>query len=446
MIKHLVNFKGELFTAAATSAGVAVVRLFSSVILTRLLYPEAFGLMTIVASIAFIVEMVSDVGIVGLTIRHAKGDEPQFFHTWWSVRFVRSLFNAGLMFLLAPYLAEWYGQPDLTLVLRIFSISFVLMGLESMSIPLSIRRRQTQKMHYIELGCLVLSTCFSIIWSYFSRDYFGILYGTLLNQLLMTTASYVLYTDSRAQFRFHREALREQFHFARYVMPSSMITLVVSQFDKLLFLKLFDLQLMGLYGLAVNILTPVDALITRLSRNMLYPRCAENFRDDESTFVEKYYTQSWKLHALVLAVPALLCGAGAFVVHVLYDSRYAQAGLMVQLFAMRSVIHVFSSTAEDLLVASGMLRVQLAGNVIRLLWLVPAVLLGSHYFGLPGFLAAMMLEMAPTLAYYLRTLSARGMVIWRYEGVRLLYTLGLVAVGALSAWVGGELLAALRAS
>lgn len=444
MIKRFVNFKGELFTAAATSAGVAVVRLFSSVILTRLLYPEAFGLMTIVASIGFIVEMVSDVGIVGLTIRHEKGDDPKFFHTWWSVRLIRSFFNTGLLFLLAPYLAQWYGQPELTQVLRIFSLSFVIMGFESMAIPLSIRRRQTQKMHCVELGCLALSTCFSITWSYFSRDYFGILYAMLLNPLLMTVASYLFFADSRVRLSFNREALRAQFDFARYVMPSSVITLVVSQFDKILFLKFFNLQLMGLYGLAANMLTPVDALISRLSRNMLYPRCAENFRQDETTFVEKYYTESWKLHALALSVPALVCGAGTFIIHVLYDPRYAQAGLMVQLFAVRSVIHVFASTAEDLLVASGMLRVQLAGNIVRLFWLLPAALIGAHYFGLIGFLVAMMLDMAPTLAYYLRTLAKRGMVIWRYEGMRLLFTLILVACGAFFAFMGSELLSLIR--
>ncbi|MFT3812146.1 MAG: oligosaccharide flippase family protein [Acidovorax sp.] len=426
--------------------GIAVVRLLSSVVLTRILYPEAFGLMAIVSSIAFVVEMLSDVGIVGLIIRHEKSEEPRFFNTWWSVRLVRSWINAGLMFLLAPYMAQWYGEPELTLALRIFSLSFVIRGFESMAVPLSIRRRQTQRMNYIELGCLAASTCFSIAWSYFSRDYFGILYGILFNQLLAIFASYYFYPRSRIQLHFDREALREQFRFARYVMPSSMITLVVNQSDKFLFLKFFNLHLMGLYGMALNILAPIEALTSRLSRNMLYPRCAENYRNDPSTFVEKYYTESWKLHALTLAAPALLCGMGTFVIQVLYDPRYSQAGVMLQLVAIRSVIHVYASTAEDLLVASGLLRIQLTGNILRLLWLVPALLLGSYYFGLHGFLVAMMLEMAPTLLYYLWILAKQKMVIWRYEGVRLLFTLAIAAFGAIVAAAGTQLISYIRAA
>jgi len=445
LIRRFINFKGELFTAAATSVGVAAVRLLSSVILTRILYPEAFGLMAIVGSIAFIVEMLSDVGIIGVTIRHEKSEEPRFFNTWWSVRLVRSLMNAGLMFLLAPYIAEWYGQPELTHILHIYSLSFVIRGFESMSIPLSIRRRQTQRMNHIELGSLVLSTCFSITWSYFSRDYFGILYGTLLNHLLVTFSSYYFYPDSRVKLQFDREAMREQFQFARYVMPSSMITLVVSQVDKFLLSKYFNLQLMGFYGLATNITAPVDTLTTQLSLNILYPRCAENYRNDKSTFVEKYYKESWKLHAMALAAPALLCGVGTFVIHLLYDSRYIHAGVMVQLLAIRSVIHVYASTAEDLLIASGLVKMQLAGNIVRLLWLLPAIFIGSYYFGLPGFLAAVISEKAPTLLFYFRILAKRKMVIWRYEGLRLLLTLAIAAFGAIVAFAGTQIISHIRA-
>lgn len=444
MKKQLINFKGELFTAIATSVGIAGVRLLSSIVLTRILYPEAFGLMAIVGTINFILEMVSDVGIAGLVVRHQKSEEPRFINTWWSVRLVRSWINAGLMFLLAPYIAQWYGQPELTQALRVFSLSFVILGCESMATPLAIRRRQTQRMYYIDLGCLAASTCFAFIWSYFSRDYFGILYGILFNKLLLVFSSYYFYPGTRIRLQFDREALREQFNFARYATPSSIIILVVGQIDKFLFLKFFHLQLMGLYGLATNIAVPVEALTGQLSRNMLYPRCAENFRSDKSTFIEKYYKESWKLHALALTAPSLLCGMGTFVIHLLYDSRYAEAGMMLQLLAIRSVTHVYVSTAEDLLIASGQLRTQLIGNALRLLWLVPAILLGSHYFGLHGFLVAIMLELVPALIFYFWTLAKRNMVIWRYEGLRLLLVLALAACGTVLAAIGTQLVSLIR--
>jgi lipopolysaccharide exporter len=434
--RKIVNFRGELFTTTFTWAAIAVVRLLSSIILTRILYPEAFGIVTIVASLTFVLEMMSDVGIVGITVRHEKGEDPRFLNTWWTVRLVRSLINASLIFLLAPNLAVWYGEPALEGTLRIYSVWFLIYGCESMAFILSIRRRRTQRMNYIELGCLAVSTAFSIGFSYVLNDHLGIVYAMLINRLLTTIASYWFYGDPRPRLQIHKEAIREQFNFARFVLPSSLITLVVSQFDKLIFLRFFDLTLLGLYGLAMNIAGPLDALVDRLSRNLLYPRCAENFRNSPQGFVKKYYSDSWKLHGLALAPPALLLGVAMLVIEVLYDARYTEAAVMLQFMAVRSIINAFAATSEVLLVAGGLLRIQLVGNAVRLIWLLPAVLLGTHLFGLYCFLGALMLDMAPTVGFYLRMQAQRNMVIWRYEALRIAFVLLMIGIGFLVAAVG----------
>jgi O-antigen/teichoic acid export membrane protein len=215
-----------------------------------------------------------------------------------------------------------------------------------------------------------------------------------------------------------------------------MITLAVSQYDKVIFLKLFDLKLLGLYGLASNLSAPLDALITKISQTLLYPRCAEYFRHDPSTFVRRYYEENMKLHAVILVVPAMLFGMATLLVDVLYDSRYAFAGVILQAFAVRSMILPFASTAEDLLVASGRTHIQLIGNIIRLCYLVPAVFVGYHFFGFKGFIYLAMLEMLPTAVYYTWIQSRQGLVVFRYEAMRL----GLVIAGASLSFGAGELL------
>lgn len=430
-----LNYKGELFTTSMTTMGIAGLRLLSSVILTRILYPEAFGIVTLVGSILFIVEMMSDFGSQGLAMRDPRGEEPAFLRTLWSVRLFRSFFNAALLYVAAPYLAGWYGEPALITPLRILSLWFVAAGLESMSYILSIRRQTTRKTNFIELGSLALSTLLSIVWSYHSRDHMGIIYSMVFNRVLMTLGSYVFYNDVRLKIHFERQTLKAQWMFARYVIPSSIITLVVAQFDKILFLRLFDLQSMGLYGLASNILGPVDALIDRLSRNILYPRMAANFRLDPSSFLLKYYRDSWKLHVVLLAGPALLLGMGTFVIQVLYDPRYIGAGVLLQFFAVRSLVNVFSASSEDLLVASGHLHIQLVGNIVRVGWLIPLLLTLSHFYGLTGFMVAIAVELIPTAAYYYFVQSRNRLVIWKYEAMRLAFVVVLATLGYLVATI-----------
>jgi lipopolysaccharide exporter len=439
----MINTKGELFTTALCFFGISVIKLGSSMVLTRILYPEAYGIVTMLTSIVFIIEMLSDVGIVALVIRHERGEDPRYLNTMWTVRFVRSCINCAALFILAPFLADWYDSPALAGALRIFSIWFVLFGLESMSFVLAIRRKETRIINYTDLFATFVSTLFSIVYSYFSRDYVGIIYGMLLNRLLTTVISYRFYRDVRPRLVFDKLASKDLFEFAKYVMPSSMITLVLNQFDKVIFLKLFNLQLLGLYGLATNISGPVDALVAKISRTVLYARCAENFRIDPGSFVNKYYTENIKLFAVVLLLPASVCGAAHFIVDLLFDDRYLYAGVILQAFAFRSILFSFASTAEDVLVASGRTHVVLIGNVIRLVWFIPAVLLGNHFFGFEGFIYLGMLESLPTMVYFFVLQHRNRLLIARYE----LLKLGFVAVVGVSSWlVSTQLLHLLHAA
>lgn len=426
-------FRGEIFTAIWCFGAISVIKLGSSLVLTRLLYPEAFGIITILFSIVFVLEMLGDVGIVGLLIRHEKGNDPRFYNTLWTVRLGRSVLNGLALFALAPYLAHWYGVPELSETLRIFSIWFLFFGLESMSFVLAVRNKQTQPVNYTQLLGVLVSSTLAIGYSFVYHDHLGMVYGTIIDRALVSAISYRIYPNVRPRFVFDREALRELFDFAKYVMPSSTITLVIVQFDKVIFLKLFSLKLLGIYGLAGNIIAPVDALTSRLCHTLLYPRCAENFRKDPLSFVPKYYTEVVWIHALLLVIPASLLGIGSLLIDILYDDRYQQAGLILQVFAMRSILATLAATSEDMLVASGRVRIQFYGNVIRLFWFIPAVLTGYWLFGFEGFLFMAMLEMLPTTLFYYFIQFKNGLMIMRYELVRLAFAAAVAGISYLAA-------------
>jgi lipopolysaccharide exporter len=70
----LINLKGELFASTFTYGLSALIRLGSSLVLTRLLNPESYGIFGILFSILFMIELMSDVGSVGLLVRHPRGN------------------------------------------------------------------------------------------------------------------------------------------------------------------------------------------------------------------------------------------------------------------------------------------------------------------------------------------------------------------------------------
>jgi len=425
----MINFKGDLFATAASFGGIALLKLLSSVVLTRLLYPEAYGIVTMVASVAYVMEMLSDVGVLGLMVRHEQAEEQRFIDTMWTIRLVRGVINAAILAAIALWLAELYAAPALTEALRIFALWFVIFGMESTSFALAVRRQQVRIFNYTELAATLVSTLFVIAVSMAWRDYRGMVWGMLVNRAVITVASHFVYRAERPRLRLDRDVMRASMGFARYTVPSSLVTLLVSQFDKFIFLKLFSIQLLGLYGLAGNIAGPIDALVNKITRSVLFPRCAARHRREPASVRQHYYADNLKLIVFILSMPAAVAGGAQFIVHLLYDSRYAYAGVILQAFALRSMLGAMASLSENVLVATDSPRPLLIGNVLRAVWVVGGCPLGWHLAGFTGFLYAAASEPLPGLLFFLWLQYRRGLMIPKYEAMKVAF-MGVVFAAA----------------
>ena len=82
-----------LMARATRSAGLnlmgfgtgQVLRLASNLILTRLLFPEAFGVMAMVSVFLMGLAMFSDVGVGPAIMQSKRGDDRDFLNTAWTI-------------------------------------------------------------------------------------------------------------------------------------------------------------------------------------------------------------------------------------------------------------------------------------------------------------------------------------------------------------------------
>jgi lipopolysaccharide exporter len=397
---RLINFKGELFSSTFTYGVTAAIRLGSSLILTRLLSPEAYGIFGILLSFLFMIELMSDVGTVGLLVRHERGNEVRFIHSIWTVRLIRCSLNFCLVFFGAPLIAALYKTPLLTSAFRTLSFWFLLMGAESMSFVLAQRDQRARIANYADMISSATMTFFVIGVASVLKNHFALIYGALLQRALLMIGSYFFYRDVGVGLAFDRQALTEQFKFARYVLPSSLLTVVLTQYDKIVLLKLFNLTILGVYGIAQNMLGPITGIIIHNARVVLYARCSEYFRTNKETAGLRYYTENHRLMMVGTILPAIVAGFSQSIVSILYDARYAMVGPILMITGLAAILVAFQYASENVLVASGRSYVVLLSNVIRVCTIIPASLLGYYFFGLFGFLWFNLAAMIPLLTYF----------------------------------------------
>ena len=435
-IRKLINFRGDLFATTFTFALQALIRLVSSLVLTRVLLPEAYGIITILLSILYVIGNILDTNVTLFIVRDKNAEQPRYLNTAWTMRVSRSVLSSAVLFVCAPLIAtKIYDLPTLILPLRVFSLWFLIDGFESMAFPLAIRRKQARLQMYSELAASILSTTFSIVYCYRYHTFWGIAFALLLNRLIMTVLSHQFYRDLRPRFFIDLAAAREILIYSKFTVPSSLLTLGLNQFDKVIFLRLFDLRLLGIYGLAGNLAGSIEALISKISQAVLYPRCAHYFRENPDTAAKRYYTENTKLFVGILAMPASVAGAAHLIITLLYDPRYAQAGSVLQALAIRAVLLALASTGEDFLISAGQFHVILVGNVLRTAWIVLGSLIGYYFLGFMGFVYGLSLSGLPPLIYYMWLQRSKGMLIAKYEFYKIAFVL---AVG-IASYLGSAL-------
>ena len=90
-----MNLKATLLRAGAWTAGAysveLVVRLVSNLILTRLLFPEAFGVVAASSSILIGLELISDFGVRAAIIQNPRGDSDTFLRSAWTFQISRGI-------------------------------------------------------------------------------------------------------------------------------------------------------------------------------------------------------------------------------------------------------------------------------------------------------------------------------------------------------------------
>lgn len=117
-------------------------RLFSFLILgllARLLGPSQFGIVAIATSFAFLIQPLFTNGMNQALISRKQVSPIDVNSVFWANLLV-SLALVGMMNVTAPWIAHAYGEPDLTAMLRILSMTWIFVGVGA--VPASLLARQ----------------------------------------------------------------------------------------------------------------------------------------------------------------------------------------------------------------------------------------------------------------------------------------------------------------
>ena len=372
-----------------------VIRFGSSIVLTRLLAPRAFGLMLLLNVFLQGLQMFSDLGIGTSVIQNRRSDAA-FLDTAWTIQILR-----GLVLWLVTLLVAWpysavYGEPQLLWMLPVAGLTAAIDGFSSMSIHTANRTLRMGRLQIFDLVVQVSTTLVMIVGAWLTRSVWALLVGMLAGNVVRAVLSHLFFPGLRAHLQWEKSAAASILHFGKWVSASSVVTFLAQQGDRLLFGKMIPLARLGVYNVASTLCEAPSSLISTISFRVFFPLFSEMRRS--SPDVDSAYRRASSSLALLGGAGALmLLVAGPLLVSVLYDNRYAEAGAIVQLLAVgiwaNSLVH-FTAAA---VLAGGHIKWLAGANVARLVWVITTVPLAFRVW---GFEAAVLLVALSDLPRY----------------------------------------------
>ena len=412
--------------------GVLGLRFAGNLVLTRLLFPEAFGLMSLVNALLVGLQLVSDIGIGPSIIQSRHGAEPAFLDTAWTVRIVRGLALWLAACAAAVPFAAFYGEPALAWILPVAGLTALISGFESTRLFGLYRRVDLAWVSLVEVSCQALSVVVMIAWATRERSIAALVAGSLAGSLARLALSHTVLPGHRNRLAFDRLAFGRMIRFGRWIFLSTVLTFLVSQSDRLMFGKLIPLSMLGVFGVGALIATLPSEVLSRVATGVLFPAFSgvRNAGNDLGAVFARVRRLPLVLAAWMIAG---LAGGGRVAVELLYDARYAEAGWIVQVVALGSWFAVLESTYAAGLLACGQSKWTAASGAAKLAGMLCLIPLG---FSVAGFFGGVVgLAVSEIARYAVSACGARseGLKAWRQDLVLTAWMLLTAALAWLTA-------------
>ncbi len=379
-------------------------RLASSLILTRLLVPEAFGLMALVSSVMTGLQMFSDMGIGSGVIRHRRGDDPDFLNTAWTLQAIRGGVLWGFAALFADALALVYAKPELRAIVVAAGFSVVLSGFQSIALVKLRRDLEVRRLALIEVTGQLLTGVATVCWALAAPSVWALVWGGLLGGGARLVISHLAVPEHRCRFRLEVEARKELFGFGKWIFVSTILFFLAGQADRLIFGRLLSLPTLGLYSIAATLAAIPTQIVWQIGHMVVFPALSQH-RDASGALGRIYRRSVLPLLLLGLLPVALVLVGGRDLIGLLYDPRYAEAGWMLQILAIGAWFQVPQAASGAAVLAFGQPRWLVIGNGAKFAGLLVFLPLGYHLVGAAGAIAG--LVAAELLRYLALAIAVR---------------------------------------
>lgn len=447
MTKHLRGeglraraMRGSVWTVTGYGAS-QVMRLGSNLILTRLLFPEAFGMMALVMVFMQGLVMFSDIGVGPSIMQSKRGDDPDFLNTAWSIQVMRGFFLWLGSCAIALPLAQFYQEPQLAQLIPVAGLGLLIAGFNPTRLETAHRHLLLGRISIIQIATQFVGAVAAIILALITHSVWAFVISGLFSNFAQLMMYNKFLPGDRNRFQWEKSAAHELIGFGKWIFLSTVSGFLFLQSDKLILGKFLTLDALGVYNIGYFLASfPLLASSTVIHR-ILIPLYREKPPSASPENFQKLRIMRFGVTAAIMCMLMVFAFFGVALVDLLYDQRYQNAGAIVVLTACMQIPMIISLTYDQAALASGDSKRFFVLAASKATVMIIALLIGVQMAGLFGALISQ--GIAFLVVYPVVIWLAKRQGAWDPLHDALYAILGLL-IGSVAIWYNFDALLELK--
>lgn len=379
---------GMVWTVVQRFSSMAV-QFLSGIILARLLMPSDYGAIGMLLIFINVGNVFLDGGFGSALIQKYRPSQEDYSTIfWWNL--VMSIGIYLIIFIISPYVAEFYHMPILSSVLKVQALTIIISGITVVQLNKLKKELQFKKISIAQFLGIAIGFGVTIVMAYKGFGVWALVAQYLLISLVPSLI-YWLTNKWLPSFIFSKESFKELFSFGVFMLFSRVITVVCRNLQGLLIGRFYNAGTMGYYTKGKSLEGYATTSISEALSQVTYPLYAEYQKDIPglASLIKKLMSSiSFLTYPLIFIM--ILDAKAIFLL--LYSERWLGSVHYFQILCIAGLATCLCSVNSEAIAAIGKSKLMFKWTVIKSVITILILFCGILLAGMEGLLWAVVIE------------------------------------------------------
>lgn len=387
-----MTLKHRTFSAVRWTTAAAVVRallqLTQVAVLARLLAPEDYGLMAMVAVVLGFATVFTDMGLNSAYVQRQDVTPQQRSSLFW----LNVAMGGGLTLLVlscSPLIAGFFGDDRLTPLLMLAASTFVITALGQQVKMTAEKALEFRLVVLTEIAAAVLGFAAAVFAAFNDWGVYALISGAIVNAVAGTVLAWLFLARGwRPMWRFKFADVHSFLGFGGALVANNIVNEFNRSIDLLLGGRMLAASALGLYSLPRQVVFQIQGMVNPIITRVGFPLIAQVQADIPK--VRSIYLKTLNMAAATNA--PLYVGIAFFapeVVSIMLGDKWLAATDLLRLLAIWGFLRSTGNPVGSLLLGMGRADLSLKWNLCKLFVVPPVLWMGSQ-FGTIGLACALL--------------------------------------------------------